>query len=114
MKYTFQDFNEVHALRREGYQVKEIAELMEMPTGTVGSMLTSDKYLEKFGMTAKPRIVEVKREKNHSKAILIMFCDGKRKIDIANTLSLPVEIVNTIIDNAIELGQLQQKWVINA
>jgi len=113
MKYTFQDFNEVHSLRAEGYKLKEIAELMEMPTGTVGSMLTHPKYFEKFGMNVAPRKVEVKREKNHSKAILILFCDGKSKIDIANTLSLPVEIVNTIIQNAIDLGQLKQKWVMN-
>ena len=118
MKYSLQDIQQVHALRKEGYKHKEIAELTDIPAGTVGAMLTNEHYLDKWGLTITGRKYkfaekEVKREKNHSKAILILFCEGKSKSQISNTLDLPIDIVSTIIDSAIELGKLQQKWVIN-
>lgn len=114
-KYTNEQIQEVKDLRNEGLSIKDIAELTSIPMGTVGNMLTHKKYIGRMEGTniSLYKRKEVKRESNPVKAILVLFTKGQDNNTIARNTKLPIQIVSTIIEDAIKLGKVEQQWTIN-
>ena len=113
-KYTQAQVKEVRELREAGMAFKDIAELTNIPSGSLGAIaLGTGHYSEKIPVTVKRR-KEVSRIEDPTKAMLLLFCQGKNVEDIAKITNTHVMVVNTIIEDAKKLNKISQVWTINS